>query len=177
MRRTEVMIAGFGGQGVISAGFILGKAVLYDNKYATQIQSYGPEARGGACRSEVVISDEPIDYPGVINADILLTMSQESFNKYISTLKSEGIVIFDVDLVRKTLKGEKIHGIPATRIAFKRLKRRIVANMIMLGSLASITNVVTKNSLEKAVKESVPRGTEEINLEAIKIGYGISFEV
>ena len=173
MKRTEIIIAGFGGQGVILAGFILGRAALYDGKYATQIQSYGPEARGGACRSEIIISDKPIDYPKVIKADILLTMSQESFNKYINTLKSEGTLIFDADLVKETLRGGKAYGIPATRIASETFKKRIVANMIMLGALTSLTKVVTKESLEKAAKESVPKGTEKINLEAIRMGFKI----
>ena len=175
MKRTEIIIAGFGGQGVILAGFILGRAALYDGKYATQIQSYGPEARGGACRSEVIIADEPIDYPGVVEADILLTMSQESFNKYINTLKSGGVLFFDADLVKvdKTLIRGKAYEIPATRIASETFKRRIVANMIMLGALSSLTKVVTKESLEKTVKESVLGGTEGINLEAIKMGFKI----
>lgn len=171
--RVEVIIGGFGGQGSLLAGAILGRAAVYDGKKVVQTRSYGAEARGGAARSEVVISDEEIDYPMVIEADALIVMSQLAFDRYVSRVKTNGIVIVDEDMVkpeRALPKDLKVMRIPATRIASQELRQPIVANAIMIGTLVAITGMVTNEALVKSVKDSVPKGTEEINIEALRKG-------
>ncbi|WP_456375255.1 2-oxoacid:ferredoxin oxidoreductase subunit gamma [Methanocaldococcus sp.] len=173
--RKEIRLSGFGGQGIILAGVILGRAAsLYDNKEAVQTQSYGPEARGGASKSEIVISDEPIDYPKVIKPDILVCMSQQAYDKYKDDIKEGGILLVDEDLVSTSEKPEvdvKIYKVPFTRIASEEIKLPIVANIVMLGALTKLTKIVSKESMEKAILDSVPKGTEEKNLMAFNIGY------
>ncbi|MEM3641564.1 MAG: 2-oxoacid:acceptor oxidoreductase family protein [Candidatus Bathyarchaeia archaeon] len=173
MTRIEIIIGGFGGQGSMLAGAVLGKAAVYDRKNVVQTRSYGAEARGGAARSEVIISDEEIVYPLVIEADALIALSQLSFERYITKVKANSIVIIDEDMVKpKQVPYDtiKIIKIPATRIASQELKQPIVANMIMLGALTAITGIVTIESLVKSVEESVPKGTEKINIEALRKG-------
>jgi len=174
--RKEVRISGFGGQGIVLAGVILGRsAVLYDGKNAVQTQSYGPEARGGASKSEVVISEEEIDYPKVIKPDVLVCMSQQAFDKYGRDIKDEGTVIVDRDLVtvpENFYNGNvKLYKIPFTDIAYKDIGLKIVANMVMLGALVRITGVVSKEAMKKAILDSVPKGTEKKNLIAFEKGY------
>ncbi|MBS7643046.1 2-oxoacid:ferredoxin oxidoreductase subunit gamma [Candidatus Bathyarchaeota archaeon] len=173
MGRIDIRIAGFGGQGVILAGLLLGKAaVIYDKKKAVQTQSYGAEARGGAARSEVVIADEPIDYPKVISADILVAMSQEAVNRYFENLKGGATVIVDADLVSKVpiCQEVKVYKVPATSVATKEFGNQIVANMIMLGALVGLTNAVSETAIRTAVMEGVPEGTREVNLQALEKG-------
>jgi 2-oxoglutarate ferredoxin oxidoreductase subunit gamma len=173
MGRIDIRIAGFGGQGVILAGLLLGRAaVIYDKKKAVQTQSYGAEARGGAARSEVVIADEPIDYPRVISADILIAMSQEAVNRYFENLKPGATVIVDADLVSKVPVRQdiKIYKVPATNIATKEFGNQIVANMIMLGALVGLTNVVSQTAIRAAVMEGAPKGTEKLNIAALEKG-------
>jgi len=175
--KKEIRIAGFGGQGVVLSGVILGRAaVLYDRKKAVQTQSYGAEARGGAARSEVIISDESIDYPKVINPDILVAMSQRALDRYVKDLKSKGILIVDSDLVENLPEDKdfSLYRISASQIASTEFGRTIVANMIMLGFLVSLTGVVSLEALKKSVKESVPKGTEDINLRALEKGEEIA---
>jgi len=174
--RKEVRISGFGGQGIVLAGVILGRsAALYDGKNAVQTQSYGPEARGGASKSEVVISEEEIDYPKVIKPDILVCMSQQAFDKYGRDVKDGGTVIVDRDLVtvpENFYNGNiKLYKIPFTDIAYKEIGLKIVANIVMLGALVRITGIVSKESMRKAILDSVPKGTEEKNLMAFEKGY------
>ncbi|MDH5266072.1 MAG: 2-oxoacid:acceptor oxidoreductase family protein [Candidatus Bathyarchaeota archaeon] len=173
MTRVEMIIGGFGGQGTLLAGAVLGKAAVYDGKKAVQTRSYGAEARGGAARSEIIVADEEIDYQMVIEADVLIAMSQLAFDRYISKVKSNGIVIVDEDIVKPkhTLSKEfEILKIPATRIASKELKQPIVANMIMVGVLIALTKIVTNKSLIKSIEDSVPKETKKINIEALKKG-------
>src|SRR3990170_2845279 len=133
--RQEVRLAGFGGQGIILAGYVLGKAAaLYDGHEAVFSQSYGPEARGGACAAEVVICDEPVDYPLFELADIVVAMSQEAFSKYGSTLKPDGVLLLDSDLVKTDTAGPRVHRAPFTRLA-EGLGNRMAANVVMLGFL------------------------------------------
>lgn len=178
--KKEIRIGGFGGQGVVLSGVILGRAaVLHDGKKATQTQSYGAEARGGAARSEVIISDEPIDYPKVINPDILIAMSQQALDKYIKDLKPDGTLIINTELVKDIPENYKfsLYKVSASQIASQEFGRVIVANMIMLGFLAGLTGVVSLESLRRSVEESVPEGTEEINLKAVERGKKISEEL
>lgn len=176
MPRCEVRIAGFGGQGIIKAGVILGKAAcLYGPMNGTQTESYGPEARGGACRSEVVISDEEIDYPNVETPDILIAMSQLAYRMYSSDIRENGTIILDPDMIpyRATLKKAKIYEIPATRIAEK-TGSRVVANSVMLGAFAAISNIIEKNAMEKAVAANFQPEARKMNLIAFRRGYNLA---
>lgn len=173
MTRTEIIIGGFGGQGSVLAGVILGRAAAYDGKKVAQSRSYGAEARGGAARSEVVIADEEIDYPLVITADYLVAMSQPAFERYVSKVKASGLVVIEEDLVRperKLPENLKLVKVPATKIASREFGRPMVANMVMLGALAALTGVVTIDSLIKSIRASVSKGMEEINVAALKKG-------
>jgi len=173
MSRTEIRLSGFGGQGIILSGYIVGKAAaIYDKKQATFTQSYGPESRGGACSAQVIISDEPVHYPHLIAPSVLVVMSQEAYNKYAPTLREGAVLIVDEDLVEvhDLPKGVKLFSIPATRLA-EELGRKIVANIVMLGFFAAVTDVASVEALREAVRTSVPKGTEELNLEAFEKGY------
>jgi 2-oxoglutarate ferredoxin oxidoreductase subunit gamma len=169
--RTEVRFSGFGGQGIILAAVILGRAaVMYDNKYAVQTQVYGPEARGGASMSSVIIDDEPVLFPKVTDPDIYVIMSQEGFEKYGVEARADSIMLVDSSLVRSRPSCRCIE-VPATREARETLGRDIVANIIMLGALVAATGVVSREAIEKAILDSVPKGTESLNLNAMKRGF------
>jgi 2-oxoglutarate ferredoxin oxidoreductase subunit gamma len=171
--RLEIRFAGFGGQGIIKSGIITAAAAcLYGGKNAVQTQSYGPESRGGACKSEVVISEEEIDFPKVVEPDILVLMSQHAYNDYIDEVKSEGTVILDPNMIprEKELKNMKVFRVPATKIA-EELGRKIVANIVMLGAFVAITGAIDENALKESIKANIPKGTEELNLTAFKRGY------
>ena len=169
--RVEVRIAGYGGQGVVLAGQILGKAAVYDGKNALQTQSYGAEARGSAARSEVIISDGKINFPAVRKCDILVAMNHESLNKHLEALKENGILIVDSTYVKEIPETKaKVYKVPATETAQKTFGASLYANMVMLGALAKITNLVSVEALEKAIKESVPPKTVETNINALKKG-------
>jgi 2-oxoglutarate ferredoxin oxidoreductase subunit gamma len=174
--RHEVRFSGFGGQGIILAAVILGRAaVMYDNKYAVQTQVYGPEARGGASMSAVIIDDEPVLYPKVTNPDIYVIMSQEGFEKYGEAACSDAEMLVDSTLVHSRPACRYVE-IPATREARETLGRDIVANIIMLGALVAATGVVSRDSIEKAILDSVPKGTESLNLKAMKRGFELAEE-
>lgn len=167
--RKEIRICGFGGQGIILAGVILGKAAsVFSDFYAVQTQSYGPEARGGASRSEIIISDEPIGFPGVMEADILVAMSQPAFDKYTTDVKEDATIIVDPSLVIDTGKFNPI-GIEFTALADD-MGRKIVANIIMLGSLTRLTGVVSEEAMTNAVIDSVPPRTIDLNKRALETG-------
>ncbi len=169
--RQEIRLAGFGGQGIILAGYILGKAAaLYDSKEAVFCQAYGPEARGGACSAEVVISDEPVDYPLFERADVVVLMSQEAFSKYGPSVKQDGILVLDSDLVRTNTEGPNVFRAPFTRIA-ERLGNRLAANVVMLGYLTGVTGVASREAMEEAVRTSVRARFVDLNLKAFAEGY------
>ena len=179
--RTEIRIGGFGGQGVILAGIILGKAAsIFDKNEAVQTQSYGPEARGGASKCEVVISDGEIDYPKVQSPDILVAMSNEALIKYIVDLKDEGTLIVDpgttdIDDVGEFIEQHniKVYEAPATKTANDEIGLKIVANIVMVGAITKITGVISENAAIEAIKDSVPPGTEEKNIKAFEAGYNL----
>ena len=174
MTRKEIRMAGFGGQGIVLSGVVIGAAAsVIGGRFASQTQSYGPEARGGACKADVVLSDEPVDYPMAQDLEVLVTMSQEALDKYIGDLREGGTLIVDEDLVRQLPEDTSfsLHRIPATMVAEKELGRRIVANMVMLGALVGITGIVSGRELEEAVKMMVPEGTEELNISAVRRGF------
>lgn len=171
--RKEVKLSGFGGQGIILAGYILGKAAsIYDGKEAVLCQSYGPESRGGACSAEVVISDGPVDYPRATEPEVLVVMSQEAYFTYATRRPRDCLLIIDEDLVDpcEEREGARIFKIPATRLA-EQLGRKIVANMVMLGFLTGVSQVVSPEAMKQAIATSVPRGTEGLNLRAFETGY------
>jgi 2-oxoglutarate ferredoxin oxidoreductase subunit gamma len=170
-KREEITLTGYGGQGIVLAGRILGQAAaLGDQRESTFVQSYGPEARGGACSAQVIISDEAIHYPYVRNPDILVCMSQGGFDKFISQIKEDGVLIVDQDLVQSVGMDKDFFSIPSTRMA-EELGRTMMANIIMLGFLTAITEAVTAVAVRAAIKESVPTGTEEMNITAFNKGW------
>ncbi len=175
--RSEIRFSGFGGQGIILAAVIVGRAaVMYDNKYAVQTQVYGPEARGGASMSAVIIDDEPVLYPKVTSPDIYVIMSQEGFEKYGVLADETAVMLVDSSLVHSRPSCRCIE-IPATKEARESLGRDIVANIIMIGALVAATGVVSRRAIEKAILDSVPRGTEELNLKAMKKGFELAEQV
>lgn len=168
--QTEIVFTGFGGQGIVLAGKILGQAVaLGDHKESTLVQSYGPEARGGACSAQVIISECTIHYPYVRQADILVCMSQGGFEKFIDSLTPEGILILDSDLVQPRGFDREHFDIPATRLA-EEVGRKMMANIIMLGFFTAVTETVSFEAASGAVAASVPKGTEAMNLKAFSKG-------
>jgi 2-oxoglutarate ferredoxin oxidoreductase subunit gamma len=172
LARTEIRIAGFGGQGVVLSGHIIGKAAsVHDEGFATLTQSYGPEARGGSCTSEVVISDEPIGYPYAQDPKVVIILSQEAYTKYGRDVPADIMVIIDPDLVKPDSTQDSAPlSIPATRMA-RELGRVVVANIIMLGFLAAVSDSVSYEALKESVLSSVPKGTEEFNIKAFELGY------
>ncbi len=176
--QKQLRLAGTGGQGQVLAGIILADAaVAYDAKYATQSQSYGPESRGGASRAEVVISDEPVDYPKVIEADLLLCMSQEAYDKYGADTADDGIILIDSTLVQVNPNSDsRIVARPITRVAREELGRAIVANVVALGVIIELTKAVSPEAARKAVSARVPPGTEEANLQALERGRRLARE-
>jgi 2-oxoglutarate ferredoxin oxidoreductase subunit gamma len=168
----QVFITGFGGQGIVMAGDILGKAAtLYDHRHATMMQTYGPEARGGSCSSQVIISDREILFPSIGEPEVLICMSQEGYTKNVKSLRRRGTLIWDTDLVksRKAAAGLTTYNIPATRFA-EELGNAMMANIVMLGFLAALQNVVSAGALRDAVADSVPPATKENNVRAFDRG-------
>lgn len=173
MSQTEIRVAGFGGQGVILCGMIVGRAAcIFDNKYATLTQSFGPEARGGACSAQVIVADEPILYPYVTHPDIMVIMSQAAADKFVPTLRPGARLLIEEDLVHigKTPEGVTVYGIPSTRLA-EELGRKIVQNIVMVGYLSAVTKILPKAAMRDSVAASVPSGTEDFNLIAFEKGY------
>jgi len=170
---TEIRFSGFGGQGIIRCGLIAGKALsLFDNKHATLTQSFGPEARGSACSSQLVVSDDRVLYPYITTPEILISMSQEAYDKYETELRDDGILIIDKDLVKsKPLRGKiKMYAIPSTRFA-EELGNRIFANLVMMGFFTAITKIVSPEAMKKALPGLVPDRFLDLNIKAFDMGY------
>jgi len=173
MSTTEIKFGGFGGQGVILAGIIVGRAAsIYNDKFATLTQSFGPEARGSACSAQVIVSDSRITYPYVTKPEILMAMSQEACNKFLPEASDDAIVIIEEDLVKpKDLNPSiNLYGIPATRLA-EELGRKMILNIVMVGFFTAVAKLVDYEAVKEAVKASVPPGTESMNLRAYERGY------
>ncbi len=170
--RYEFRLSGSGGQGLILAGKILAEAAaIYDGKNATQSQSYGPEARGGSSRSEVIVSDEEIDYPKALNIDLLLCFTQEACDKYCTDVKDNGILLVDRSYVTKTPKGKyRMYSLPITETAEARVGKALVANIVALGIITQLTGIISRGAVEAAILSRVPKGTEELNLQAFNAG-------
>jgi 2-oxoglutarate ferredoxin oxidoreductase subunit gamma len=170
---TEIRISGFGGQGVIRMGYIIGKAAsIFDNKFATLTQSFGPEARGSSCSAQVVVSEDRVLYPYVTIPHILVAMSQEGYSRFESNLSENGILLIDEDLVKPDPARTKIkmYSIPATRIS-EEMGNKIIANIVMFGFFAAVTGLVTEDAARKAVSSSVPKRLVDLNLKAFERGY------
>jgi len=170
---TEIRIAGFGGQGVILAAAIIGKAAaLFQGGYATMTQSFGPEARGGSSSAQVILSTEPILYPYVAQPDVLVVLSQEAYTRFTPELKHAGILIMEQDLVRvdQIPAGARVFGVPATRLA-EELGRKVVLNVVMVGFFGAVTKLLDADALRKAVADSVPPALQKLNLQAFDRGF------
>ena len=178
MQLTEIRVAGFGGQGVILSAIVIGKAAsIVEGRHATMTQNFGPEARGGACSAQLVVSDQPVLYPYVTNPNILVVMSQEAYAKFSPELRPGGLMLIEQDLVRVTNipVGTRIYGIPATRIA-EELGKRMVLNIVMTGFFGAISGLLQRDSLRKAIEMSVPSAFRELNLKAYDRGFDYGLE-
>ena len=171
--RYEIVLAGTGGQGLILAGLMLAEAAaIHDNKNAVQSQDYGPEARGGTSKAEVIISSEQIDYPKVMSADLLLAMSQEAADRFYFKLKKNGILVVDSDLVMR-LPTSKAHVLALTATALEKTGKRMTASVVALGAIVGLTGVVSRAGIEAAVAARAPSGTAELNLLALSAGFAL----
>ncbi|WP_026477907.1 2-oxoacid:acceptor oxidoreductase family protein [Alkaliphilus transvaalensis] len=173
-KQHEIRLSGSGGQGLILGGIILAEAALIDGNNAIQSQSYGPEARGGASKAEVIISTEEIDYPKVEKPDLLLALTEIAYKKYIKNLKDDGVLLVDenvnIDNIKESIKVIKV---PIIHTATEKIGKSMVANIVALGAIQELTKVVTKEALETAVLKRVPKGTEELNKKALAAGYDL----
>ena len=169
----NVRFSGFGGQGIILAGVIYGHAATLDGNNAIQTQSYGSASRGGACKCDVIISDEQIYELEFPESDVLIALSQQAYDKYASILKENGILVIEKDMVRtkKSHTQHHIYSISATDIAYKKFGRKIMANIVVLGYMTALLGIVSKESVKQAICEHVPQGTEETNIKAFEEGY------
>jgi 2-oxoglutarate ferredoxin oxidoreductase subunit gamma len=173
MPLTEIRIAGFGGQGVILSAIVLGKAAsIYQREYATMTQNFGPEARGGACSAQLLLSDQPVLYPYVTQPDVMVVMSQEAYTKFAPELKEGGTLLIERDLVRVSdlPKQTRIYSVPATRLA-EELGKRMVLNIVMVGFFTAVTQLLEADAVRKAVSDSVPANFRDLNLKAFDKGY------
>lgn len=176
MSRYEIRFSGSGGQGLILAGVIFAEAAtIYDGKNAVQSQSYGPEARGGASKSEVILSDQTIDFPKATSIDLQLSLTQEACLKYYRDLKPDGTLLVDEDFVKEIPEGTfRVIRLPIIRTAADEIGKAFVANIVAIGAIAAITGQVTYESVEKAVLSRVPKGTEELNKKALQAGFQLA---
>jgi len=170
---TEIRIAGFGGQGVILSAIVIGKAgCIYENGFSTMTQAFGPEARGGACSAQVILSDEPVLYPYVTRPDVLVVMSQEAYTLFTPQLKENGLLLIEQDLVRVDAlpPGVRVYSVPATRLA-EELGKRMVLNIVMVGFFGAVSGLLKPESLRDAIADSVPKAFIDLNLRAFDKGY------
>jgi 2-oxoglutarate ferredoxin oxidoreductase subunit gamma len=173
MKLTEIRVAGFGGQGVIMAAQIIGKAsCIFQDGYATMTQNFGPEARGSACSAQIILSDQPVLYPYLTEPDALIAMSQDAYNRFAPELKTGGLLLVERDLVRisELPKSLRVYSAPATRLA-EALGKRVVLNIVMVGFFAAVTRLLDLEALRKAVADTVPAGSEKLNLRAFEEGF------
>ena len=176
---NEIRFSGFGGQGIVRCGLITGKAAaLFDNKYATMTQSFGPEARGSACSSQVVVSEDRVLYPYITKPDVLVSISQDAYDQYEPELRDGGVLLIDTDLVkpRPVRNKIKLYGIPSTRLA-EELGNRIFTNLVMLGFFTAITKAVTPEAMKKALPGLVPKRFLDINIRAFEGGYQFGLDL
>ena len=173
MTRNEIRICGFGGQGVIKMAQVIGEATaIHEGKHSTLNQSFGPEARGGSCSATLVLDEKRVDYPYISNPQIMIAMSQEAYNQYVNEVTDDGIIIIEEELVKpgELKSSQKLFSIPATRFA-EEIGQKIVLNIIMIGFIAAVTNVVSVESMRKSVESNVPASFLEMNMQAFEKGY------
>lgn len=177
---TGIRVAGFGGQGVILAATVIGKArCIYENGYATMTQAFGPEARGGAASAQVVLSNEPILYPYVNEPDVLVVMAQEAYTKFVPEIRSGGILIVETDLVHVTSAvkpGVRVYGVPATRLA-EQLGKKMVLNIVLTGFFTAVTGLLAPEAVKNAILDSVPPHSKELNMKAFESGFAYGQKV
>lgn len=175
--RYEIRLCGYGGQGIILAGYIIGQAAsIFEHKNVTYIRDYGPEARGGACRADVVVSDERVFYPYINAPSVLVAMSQEAYDKYYPKNREDTLVIIDEDLVKPVaLRGDRLLAVPARRIA-EEMGKVAVANVVMLGFVTAATDIVSAEAVKKSILDSVPKGTIELNTKAFEQGHAYGLD-
>ncbi|RKZ27579.1 2-oxoacid:ferredoxin oxidoreductase subunit gamma [bacterium] len=169
--KIEVRLVGEGGQGLILGGLILAEAAIRDGKNVAHTQTYGAAARGEISKSDVIISDETIYYPKVRQADILLALTQEAYDRYTKYLKEGAIIVVDEFYVKRYDKEKKVYALPLSDTAIKETGKVITVNMVSLGVISELTGVVSKESLKEAMLARIPKGTEEINLKALEAGF------
>jgi 2-oxoglutarate ferredoxin oxidoreductase subunit gamma len=176
---TQIRFCGYGGQGVVLAGTILGHAAINDDKWVAGSNSYGAQARGGSARSEVVIASNPITYPHVIKADILIAMSQTAYDQYIQDLAEQGaLVLYDDMIVHpREIHGAQHIGVPATKLSIDAFNNKQVANIVMLGASVVITEIVSEKSLILSIQTNVGQRFRELNLKALKVGYTLGKDI
>lgn len=168
--RVEIRLAGSGGQGVILAGLILAEAIgVHDGREVAMVQSYGPEARGGASKAEIIVSEEPIDYPLCTDVDLLVALNQEAADACSWDLKPGGWILTDIDLVTHPPSSRAI-GLPFSNAAKSKLQRQMAANIVALGAISEITRLVSRQALDKALLKLVPPGSETLNKKALSLG-------
>jgi 2-oxoglutarate ferredoxin oxidoreductase subunit gamma len=173
----QVRLCGFGGQGIILAGVILGHAGICDGRWVAGSSSYGAQARGGYARSDVVISDEPIAFPHVLKADILIAMSQDAYGRYIEDIASHAMILFEEPMVSpRTLRGVTQKGIPATLRAIEELDQKQAANIVMLGAAVTATKIVSRQSVLSALQSTVNEKFLEVNIKSVELGFSLGEE-
>jgi len=173
MGKTEIKLSGYGGQGVIMSASVIGKAAaIFDEKYSTMVQSFGPEARGSSCSATVIVDDHMIAYPYVKHPDVLVVMSQESLTRFGSEIAEGGILIIEEELVKLDTvpNNARVFSVPATRFA-EELGKKLVTNIVMVGFFTAVTQVISHDAMRRAVLESIPKGTEDLNTKAFEKGY------
>jgi 2-oxoglutarate ferredoxin oxidoreductase subunit gamma len=173
MTSTEIRLSGSGGQGLLLCGIVLAESAILDGKNAVQTQSYGPEARGGASKSEVIISDSDIYYPKVRKPDVFLALTQEAYDKYVNSIKEDGIIIADESVKVSDIKCKEKYSLPILASARDVVGKAVVANIVALGTINRIAKLVSREALERAVLNRVPKGTEELNRKALEAGGNI----
>ena len=175
--RYDIRLSGSGGQGLILMGIILAEAIgVYDGKHVAQTQSYGPEARGGSSKADVVVSDEEIDYPKAMRLDLLVAMNQKSCDEFYQDLKPDGLLIVDSTFVSQ-IHFPRVYQIPFTRIARETLKGEMTANIVALGAITKLTPIVTLRAMEQAVLARAPKGSEKLNRDALEAGMTAAMKV
>ncbi len=171
--RTEFRLSGSGGQGLLLAGIVLAEGAILDGKNAVQTQSYGPEARGGSSKAEVVVSEDDIDYPKATDPDFLLALTTDAYKAY-GTLMGKGLIIVDSSVCLDPAIAARTVAVPILDTAATTIGKKVVANIVALGVLGGVSGVVRQATLEKAVLNRVPKGTEDLNLKALRAGFELA---
>lgn len=167
---VQIRLSGFGGQGIVLAGVLLGHAGVRDGRRVAGSNSYGAQARGSACKAEVILGENPVDFPHVLEADVLVAMSQGAYDQFIGETKATGLVIYDSQLTKPKVSRIPHKPVPATEVAIREIGNKQVANIVMLGALVTLTRVVSEKSMETAVCDHVPPRFKDVNVKALRRG-------